>query len=121
MAKASSKRAVVSPSQTNPAAATTGLACPNCQGRLVVPEGARIVRCPYCDLRSAVRGDRGWLRYQAARRLDRDGALSALRRFQVGLDKAPGLPQRAQVTESFVAYLPVWAVWARGAGGELPR
>jgi hypothetical protein len=121
MAKARSKRAVDGPSQTNPAAATTGLACPNCQGRLVVPEGARIVRCPYCDLRSAVRGDRGWLRYQAARRLDRDGALSALRRFQVGLDKAPGLPQRAQVTESFVAYLPVWAVWARVAGWVFGR
>ncbi|HET7009234.1 MAG TPA: hypothetical protein VFI11_00540 [Anaerolineales bacterium] len=100
---------------------TTGLACPNCQGRLVVPEGVRIVRCPYCDLRSAIRGERGLLRYQAPRKLDREGALRALRQFQAGLDKAPGLPQRGKVTELFVAYMPVWAVWARVAAWAFGR
>jgi hypothetical protein len=100
---------------------TTGLACPNCQGRLQIPEGVRIVRCPYCDLRSAVRGDRGLLRYQAPRRIDREGALRSLRQFQSGLDKAPGLPQRSQVSEVFVAYLPMWAVWARVAAWVFGR
>jgi hypothetical protein len=81
----------------------------------VIPEGARIVRCPYCDLRSVVKGDRGLLRYQVPRRLDREGAIHALHRFQSGLDKAPGLAARGRVEELFVAYLPLWSVSARVA------
>jgi len=100
---------------------TIGLACPNCQGRLEIQEGARIVRCPYCDLRSAVRGDRGWLRYQVPRRLEREGAVRALRRFQSGFDKAPGLASRGRLDELFVAYLPMWAVWARVAAWVFGR
>ena len=45
----------------------TGLACPNCSGTLEIKEGQRIVRCPYCDARSFVRGERGVARYQVAR------------------------------------------------------
>jgi hypothetical protein len=100
---------------------TLGLACPNCQGRLVIPEGTRIVRCPFCDLRSAVRGDRGLMRYQVPRKVDRDGAIHALRRFQSGLDKAPGLARRGRVEELFVVYLPLWTVWARVAAWVFGR
>jgi hypothetical protein len=89
-----------------------GLACPNCQGRLQVPEGVRIIRCPFCDLRSLVRGDRGVLRLQVPRQLDRSTALAKAKGFLRGLDRAPGLSQRADFTDLFVVYLPFWSEWA---------
>src|SRR3990170_38907 len=73
--------------------AAVGLACPNCQGRLQIPEGVRIIRCPYCDQRSFVQGERGVLRYQVPRRLDR----------------------QADFTDLFVVYLPFWSEWAEVA------
>ena len=94
----------------------TGLACPNCQGRVEIPEGSRIVICPYCDQRSLVRGERGALRYQVPRKIDRDQALAAVRSFMKGFNRAPDLRRQARVTELFVAYLPFWSVWAKVAG-----
>ena len=58
-----------------------GLACPKCEGRVEIPEGQRIVICPYCDQRSLVRGERGVLRYQVPRQIDRDRALASLKGF----------------------------------------
>lgn len=94
---------------------TLGLACPNCQGRLRIPEGVRIVRCPFCDLRSLVRGDRGLLRYQVPRTIDRPQAERRLRGFLRGIDRAPGLSRRAEITDLFVVYLPYWSEWAEVA------
>jgi hypothetical protein len=95
--------------------AAVGLACPNCQGRLQIPEGVRIIRCPFCDQRSLVRGDRGVLRHQVPRRLDRQAALAKARGFLRGLDRAPGLSQRADFTDLFVVYLPFWSEWSEVA------
>lgn len=92
-----------------------GLACPNCQGRVAIPEGQRIVICPYCDQRSLVRGERGVLRYQAPRAVDHDQAVQALRGFLRGFNRAPDLLRRARLSELFVAYLPFWSVWAEAA------
>jgi hypothetical protein len=82
---------------------------------LQIPEGVRIIRCPFCDLRSLVRGDRGVLRYQVPRRLDRQQALDKARGFLRGLDRAPALAQRANFTDLFVVYLPFWSEWAEVA------
>jgi DNA-directed RNA polymerase subunit RPC12/RpoP len=101
--------------KTSQAEAAIGLACPNCQGRLTIPEGLRIIRCPYCDQRSLVRGERGVLRYQVPRRLDRQTAESHARGFLRGLDRAVGLSQRAEFTDLFVVYLPFWSEWAEVA------
>ena len=95
--------------------AAVGLACPNCQGRLQIPEGVRIIRCPYCDQRSFVQGERGVLRYQVPRRLDRQAALATARGFLRGLDRAPGLSRQADFTDLFVVYLPFWSEWAEVA------
>jgi len=95
-----------------PGQAATGLACPKCQGRLQIPEGVRIIRCPFCDQRSLVRGDRGVLRYQVPRRLDRPAALERARGFLRGLDRAPALASRAVFTDLFVVYLPFWSEWS---------
>jgi hypothetical protein len=94
----------------------TGLACPNCAGRLSIREGQRIVKCPYCEARSLVRGERGVGRYQVARRVDRERALQSVRSFWSGLNKAIDLPRRAEVTELFLAYLPYWRAQAMLAG-----
>jgi LPXTG-motif cell wall-anchored protein len=96
---------------------THGLSCPNCGGIVPVPEGQRIVQCPYCNLRSMVRGERGLLRYQVPRRIDRQQALSALRDFLKGHRSiASNAAKRARLTEDFVAYVPFWTAWARVLG-----
>ncbi len=97
----------------------TGLACPSCQGRLEIPEGTRIVICPYCSQRSLVRGERGIYRYQVPRLVDRERALASLRGFLRGLNRAPDLGSKARLTELFTAYLPFWSIWAKVAGWVL--
>jgi hypothetical protein len=76
-----------------------------------------IVKCPYCDLRSLVRGERGMQRYQVPKRIERQQALEALRRFltshrAIAMDAA----KSARLSEAFIAYLPFWASWTRLLG-----
>jgi hypothetical protein len=94
-----------------------GLTCPNCGGMVSVPEGQVIVRCPYCDLRSLVSGERGLMRYQVPCRLNRDQAVQAMGKFLTGhRNIAFNASRQAQLQEAFLAYLPFWAVWARLLG-----
>jgi hypothetical protein len=94
-----------------------GLACPNCGGMVPIPEGKVIVRCPYCELRSMVQGERGLLRYQVPLRIDREKAEAGLKHFLTGSRAIAGQAARsAQLTESFVAYLPFWVAWSRVLG-----
>jgi len=93
-----------------------GLACPNCGGMIAIPEGQAIVHCPYCELRSYVKGERGLRRHQVPQKVDRKGALAAWRKFlSSSMAIARGTAQQAQLTETFLAYLPFWTVWARVA------
>ena len=94
----------------------TGLSCPNCAGRLEVREGQRIVKCPYCDARSLVHGERGVGRYQVKRRVEREAAANAVRDFWSGFNKAMDLQSRAQMTELFLVYLPYWRALTQMAG-----
>ncbi len=94
----------------------TGLSCPNCAGRLEVREGQRIVRCPYCEARSLVAGERGVGRYQVKRLVEREAAAKAVRDFWSGFNKAMDLQSRAQITELFLVYLPYWRALAQVAG-----
>jgi hypothetical protein len=94
-----------------------GLTCPNCGGVVPIPEGHVIVRCPYCELRSFVKGDRGLLRYQVPQKISRESAFTALQTFFSGnMAAARDLGRKAQVSESFLVYLPFWTVWGRVAG-----
>jgi len=94
-----------------------GLSCPNCGGMVSIPEGQAIVKCPYCEQRSFVRGERGLRRYQVAQRIDREQATAGLRQFLTGHRAiASDVPKKARLTEIFVAYLPFWAVWAKVLG-----
>lgn len=91
-----------------------GLNCPRCGGTVPVPEGQLIVRCPYCDLRSFVRGERGLLRYQVPQRVSREQASQALRKFLTSnMAIAPAAARQAQLSEAFLVYLPFWTIWAR--------
>jgi len=94
-----------------------GLSCPRCGGMVPIPEGQAIVRCPYCELRSLVRGERGMRRYQVPQRIDRQHATQALQGFfsshrAIAADAA----RRASLQEAFLVYLPFWASWARVLG-----
>lgn len=94
-----------------------GLACPRCGGMVPIPEGQVIVHCPFCDLRSMVRGDRGLQRYQVPQRLTREQAVQALQRF-LGSNMAIARDAAAQarLEEAFIAHLPFWAEWGRVLG-----
>ena len=98
------------------AESTHGLNCPNCGGMVPIPEGQVIVRCPYCDLRSFVRGERGLRRYQVPQRLERDPAINVMRKFfGSSVAIARNLAREAQLDEAFLVYLPLWTVWGRMA------
>jgi hypothetical protein len=94
----------------------TGLSCPNCAGRLEVREGQRIVKCPYCEARSQVVGERGARRYQVKRQVERTAAEQAVRNFWTGFNKAIDLSRQARLTELFLVYLPYWRGLAQVAG-----
>ena len=97
--------------------ALTGLNCPRCGGTVPIPEGQAIVCCPYCDMRSLVRGERGVLRYQAAAAIDRQSAANAMRSFLSGnWAIARDAARLAEFKEAFLAFLPFWSVWGRIAG-----
>jgi hypothetical protein len=94
-----------------------GLNCPRCGGVVPVPEGQIIVHCPYCDLRSFVKGERGLLRYQTPQRVAREQASQALRKFLTGnIAIAPAAARQSKLSEAFLVYLPFWTVWARVGG-----
>jgi DNA-directed RNA polymerase subunit RPC12/RpoP len=93
-----------------------GLSCPNCGGMVPVPQGYRIVQCPYCQLRSFVRGERGLRRYQTPCRVDRQAAIAALRRFLSShFAIARDAMRQAQISEAFLVFLPFWTIWGRVA------
>jgi hypothetical protein len=96
------------------AESTHGLSCPNCGGMVPIPEGQRIVRCPFCDLRSQVRGDLGLQRYQVAQRVSREQAVQAMRNFLKGHRAiASDTASQSRLSEAFLAYIPFWTGWAR--------
>lgn len=97
--------------------AVHGLACPNCGGVVPIPEGQLIVLCPYCEMRSMVRGERGLSRYQVSQRVDQDGARSAWHKFlKSSRAIAGGTSKQAHLEEILAVYLPFWTTWARVLG-----
>ena len=96
---------------------THGLNCPNCGGVVSVPEGQVIVICPYCELHSFVKGERGLQRYQVEQRINRDQAIESLRKFLRGKWAiARDTASKASLEDSFIAHLPFWASWGRVFG-----
>lgn len=94
-----------------------GLACPNCGGMVPIPEGQTVVKCPYCDMRSLVRGERGLLRYQVPIEIDRLAAEKAVKRFLTGNRAiARQAADKSSIIEAIVVYLPFWAIWTRVFG-----
>lgn len=93
-----------------------GLTCPNCSGVVPVPEGIRIVTCPFCDMRSYVQGDRGVRRWQITNQIPREKAMQSVNGFFKGMNKAFDLKKEAQIRELFLVYLPYWRVHAFVAG-----
>lgn len=100
---------------------TQGLTCPNCRGDVPVPEGVRLVECPYCRVRSLVQGERGIRRWQVSARVNREGATKAVTGFYSGLNKAINLSKKAKIQELFLVYLPYWRVTAFVAGWMFGR
>jgi hypothetical protein len=93
-----------------------GLACPRCGGMIAIPEGQAVVVCPFCDMRSLVRGDRSVRRYQVDARVSRDQALAGLNSFFGKLSVARDARTKSRITEAFLVHLPFWTLWARALG-----
>lgn len=92
-----------------------GLTCPRCGGTVPIPEGQRLVICPYCDLRSVISGEEGVRRYQVPLRVEREAAEKAFRAFLSSSPSiAPGVARQAQLSEMFLVYLPFWSAWGKG-------
>lgn len=81
-----------------------------------VPEGARIVQCPFCQLHSLVQGERGTRRWQVSRQVEREQVVRIVQRFFSGMKKASDLRQKAEIKDVFLVYLPYWRVQATVAG-----
>ena len=79
-------------------------------------EGQEIVICPFCEMRSVVRGEAGVRRYQVPQRVDREQAEKAFRGFLGNWAIARSVPREAKLNEVFVAHLPFWATWGRAVG-----
>ncbi len=78
-----------------------------------IPEGQAIVVCPYCQMRSVVRGEAGVRRYQVPLRADRAQAETAFHKFLGNWAIARGVQRQAKLTEVFMVHLPFWATWGR--------
>jgi hypothetical protein len=93
--------------------ALKGLGCPRCGGMVPIPEGQAIVVCPFCEMRSVVRGESGVRRYQVPQQIDRAAAEQAFKKFLGNWAIARSVPRQAQVNEVFMVHLPFWATWGR--------
>lgn len=100
---------------------TNGLTCPECSGVVPIKEGDRLVACPYCGLHSLIQGEQGVRYWQVARRVERDAARSSAKAFFSGIKKASDLRKEAEITDTFLAYLPYWRVHADVAGWRFGR
>lgn len=98
-----------------------GLICPNCSGVVPVPEGSRIVQCPFCQQHSLVQGERGVRRWQVRRQVERAEAQKLVTEFFTGIDKARDLRRNANIKETFLVYLPYWRVQAFVGGWMFGR
>jgi hypothetical protein len=78
-----------------------------------IPEGQAIVVCPYCQMRSVVRGEAGVRRYQVPQKIDRAQAETAFHKFLGNWAIARSVPRQAQINEVFLVHLPFWATWGR--------
>lgn len=106
----------------SPAEPLHGLSCPRCGGMVPIPEGQALVICPFCELRSVVRGENGIRRYQVPNRIDHTQAAEAMRGFLTGrMAVARDAARTAQLTEVFLVHLPFWAAWGRGLGWAFGR
>ena len=100
---------------------TTGLTCPECSGIVPLKEGDRIVVCPFCGVHALVQGEQGVRRWQVTRQVEREKTLQAVTGFFSGIKKARDLKKEAQITDTFLIYLPYWRVQAEVAGWRFGR
>ena len=102
--------------------ALKGLSCPRCGGMISIPEGQAIVLCPFCDLRSVVRGEHGVRRYQVPNRIDRKQAESAFKKFlNNNFAIAGSVKREGHLTEVMLMQLPFWVTWGRAVGWVFGR
>ncbi len=101
------------------------LRCPQCGGENELPSGVRVLTCAFCS--AALFVDRSGLvsHYRLPRRLDREHALEALRRWMNGNETVKDLDKKSEVLAVEPVSFPMWLFRSQGAraggGGEEVR
>lgn len=101
------------------------LRCPQCGGENALPSGVRILTCAFCSATLFV--DRSGLvsHYRLPRRLDREHALEALRRWMNGNETVKDLDRKSEIVGVEALSFPMWLFRSQGAkaggGGEEVR
>lgn len=104
--------------------AVIGLACPGCQGQIEIVEGERIIECPYCGMHSTIIGERGVIRYQVKKEIDRESALRILGEYLSRWNLAINLASQHEIVDLSTVYIPFWtseaqvAAWVLGQSYE---
>lgn len=94
------------------------LRCPQCGGEVPLASGERLPRCPFCDATLFV--DRGGLvsHYSLPRRLDRERAAAALRRWMAGNETVKDLDRKAEIVAVEAVSFPMWLFRLQAREGE---
>lgn len=93
------------------------LRCPQCGGENALPSGVRVLTCAFCSATLFV--DRSGLvsHYRLPRRIDREHALEALRRWMNGNETVKDLDRKSEIVGVEAVSFPMWLFRSRAAGG----
>ncbi|MHB8133729.1 MAG: TFIIB-type zinc ribbon-containing protein [Anaerolineaceae bacterium] len=95
----------------------SSLSCPRCGGMIQIPEGYSIVKCPFCDLRSVIQGEKGIPRYQVPVHVSKEAALQSWGKFLTSTFKiARHTNSRAKLSDAFLVFVPFWNIDGHGLG-----
>ncbi|PKN86498.1 MAG: hypothetical protein CVU46_07460 [Chloroflexi bacterium HGW-Chloroflexi-8] len=93
------------------------LSCPRCGGMIQIPEGFPIVKCPFCDLRSVIQGEKGIPRYQVPVHVSKEAALQSWGKFLSSTFKITrNTRSRSKLADAFLVFVPYWNINGHGLG-----
>lgn len=98
--------------------ANSTISCPQCGAETPLPESGRLLRCAFCDATLWIDRAQVVSHYLVDALLDRDQAVSALRRWMAGNDTVKDLDQHAAIDAPSLVWFPMWLFRTEDSGGE---
>jgi hypothetical protein len=97
---------------------TSTITCPQCGAGTPLPESGRLLRCAYCNATLWVDRSQVVSHYRVDVLLDREQAVSALRRWMAGNDTVKHLDRQAAVQDASLVWFPLWLFRTEAPDGE---